>query len=345
MNKFKLKFAALVMIHLMALSVMPTLALESFWTPLQLSLTPPVQLPNENCTVYGLSAGLLRVGIHTKLPKDVLGLDHEDIVGLQLAGYDGYVRELYGAQAAFFFTSSSKRLIGLQMSGIGNFADNIPFGFQVVGLANYVKSDLGLGGQLAGFCNECQTVNGVQAALAWNQCVSGVGLQMAIANTAIQDFTGAQFGLFNWGEGQSGRIEKNHEVLDGRIQSYGRPANFHQGVRDMHGLQAGLVNKASNLYGIQCGLIWNDANNASGLQFGALNTVETMTGLQIGLLNVHSDTMTGVQLGLFNRTRDMTGLQLGFFNWAETMVGIQLGLFNSIKKGFLPLSPFINANF
>ena len=286
MNKFKLKFAAYTMTSLVALSATPALALESFWTPLQLSLTPPLQIPNDSCTVYGLSLGLLRVGIHTKVAKDVLGADGEDVVGFQIAGYDSYSRDLYGAQLSGFFSSNSKSLVGLQMSGMANFADSMPFGFQVAGLANYLKTDLGFGVQLAGVCNESQSETGLQAALGWNQCVSGVGLQMAIANTAVKDFTGVQFGLFNWGEGKSGRVEKRHEIVDGRIQSYGRPTSSHQGVGDMRGLQVGLVCKASDLYGIQCGLIWNDANDATGLQLGALNTAETMTGIQLGLLNV-----------------------------------------------------------
>lgn len=345
MNKFKRKFAAYTMTSLVALSATPALALDSFWTPLQLSLTPPLQIPNDSCTVYGLSLGILRVGVHTKVAKDVLGLDDEDVVGLQIAGYDSYSRELYGAQLSGFFSSNSKSLVGFQMSCIGNFADDIPFGFQLAGLANYLKNDLGFGLQLAGVCNECRSGTGLQAALGWNQCVSGVGLQMAIANTAINEFTGVQFGLFNWGEGQSGRVEKRHEVLEGRIQSYGRPANFHQGVRDMRGLQVGLANKSSDLYGVQCGLIWNDVNNISGLQFGALNTAEVVTGIQIGLLNSHPRIMTGVQWGIINRADHVTGVQLGIFNRAETMTGIQLGLLNVITENTVLLLPVINAHF
>jgi hypothetical protein len=346
MNKFKLRFAACATASLVVLNATPALALESFWTPLQLSLTPPVQLPNESCTVYGLSLGMLRVGIHTKLPKDALGLDHEDVVGLQLAGYDCYAKELYGAQAALFFASCSQRLIGLQMSGVGNFAHDMPLGVQLGGLANYLRSGMGVGGQLAGICNEYQTGAGVQAALGWNQCVSGTGLQLAVANTAISDFTGLQFGLFNWGEGRNGRVEKRHEIMDdGRVQSFGRPTSSHTGVGELLGVQAGLVNKAVELYGVQAGLLWNDAAMVRGLQVGALNTAEGVAGIQFGLLNSRPKAVTGVQVGLINRADHVTGVQVGFFNLAKSMTGIQLGLLNIIEENAVLLLPLVNAHF
>jgi len=345
MKKFTYRCAAYALLALLSWSATPARALESLWTPLQLSLTPPVQLPNESCTVYGLSAGLLRVGVHTKLPKDVLGLDHEDVVGLQLAGYDCYAKELIGVQAALFFASCSQRLIGLQMSGVGSFTHDLLFGVQMSGLANYVRSDMVAGGQLAGLCNECQTGSGFQAALGWNQCVSGAGLQLAAANTAISAFMGLQFGLFNWGEGTSGRVEKRHEIQDGRIQSFGRPTSSHAGVGELLGVQAGLVNKAVELYGAQAGLLWNDARMARGLQIGAVNTAEGVAGIQCGLLNSRPKSVTGLQVGLINRADHVTGVQVGFYNHTKSMTGIQLGLLNIIEENNVLLIPLINAHF
>ncbi|MCX7008928.1 MAG: hypothetical protein NTY53_17060 [Kiritimatiellaeota bacterium] len=339
------KFAVMLVACVLTASTTPALALEPFWTPLQLSAWPPVQIPNDSCTVYGLSLGLFRVGIHAKVAHEVLGEDGEDVVGFQISGYDAYSRELYGAQFAGFFSSNSKSIVGLQASGLGNFADNMPFGGQLAGLANYLKHDLGCGFQLAGFCNECQAEVGVQAALGWNHCESGVGLQLAIANSAKNDFMGVQCGLFNWGAEKSGRVEATHEFKEGHILSYGRPSNVHQGVDDMRGVQFGLVSKASDLYGIQCGLVWNDAQDARGIQLGGLNTAAIMTGLQIGFLNLHPKSMTGVQLGLFNTAESMTGVQLGFFNRAESMTGIQIGLLNVIKENSVRLLPLINAHF
>jgi len=129
------------------------------------------------------------------------------------------------------------------------------------------------------------------------------------------------------------------------VLSYGRPANYHLGVDDLRGLQLGLVNRASTLYGVQCGLIWNEAKDAQGLQFGMLNTADTMTGLQVGLLNAPPNTMTGVQVGFVNRAASMTGVQLGLVNTAETLTGIQIGLLNVLKESQLLLLPIIRVNF
>ena len=318
---------------------------EQFWTPVQISIWPPVQIPNDSCTVYGLSLGLLRVGIHEKVVHDALGDDAEDVIGFQGALYDSYSRNLYGVQLSGCFSSCSKNLIGAQASLIGNMADRIPCGVQCAGLANYVKRDVGFGIQLAGFCNEAASLTGVQAALAWNQCESGAGLQFSLANAAYKEYSGIQLGLFNWGEAKHGRIERNRETKDGHILSQGRATSSHDGVGDLRGLQFGLVSKAVDFYGAQCGLAWNDARDGAGLQFGFLNTADTMVGVQAGLLNWHTQSMTGLQVGLFNRATSMTGLQLGLFNQASTMTGIQIGLLNVIKENTALLIPLVNAHF
>jgi hypothetical protein len=304
---------------------------NQFWTPLQLSVWPPLQAPNTSCTVYGLSLGLFKVGIHAKVPHEVLGEDAEDVVGFQIGGYESCSRELYGAQVSGFFSSNSKNLVGLQASLIENLADTMPCGIQFAGFANYLKNDLGFGLQLAGLWNQCRSETGVQAAFGWNECDSGVGLQLALlANSAVKDFTGVQFGAFNWGEKKHGRIEHTHESKEGHLLSHGRPTVAHLGVTDMRGIQLGLVGKAETLTGIQVGLIWSDATDAAGLQVGAINSVTTMTGLQ---------------LGFFNTADAMTGVQLGFYNHADTMTGIQIGLINVIKENTLLLIPLVNAHF
>jgi len=127
-----------------------------------------MQIPNEPCAVYGVSLGLLRVGIHTKVAHEVLGEDGEDVVGLQIGGYDAYSRELYGVQVSGVFSSNSKSLAGFQVSGIGNFAQSIPCGFQVAGFFNYVKRDVGVALQAAGLCNECESGLVLQLAIGWN---------------------------------------------------------------------------------------------------------------------------------------------------------------------------------
>jgi hypothetical protein len=349
MSKFSTKFAGYCVTVFVTLGVTPASAFGDAYTqvrtPLQLSIAPPLQLPNDKCTVYGLSVGLLRVGIHTKVAHEVLGLDGEDVIGLQIAGFDTYSRELYGAQVSGVFSSNSKSLIGLQLSGLGNFADSMPFGLQFALVANYLKHEMGFGAQLAAVCNESQSGTGLQAALGWNQCTSGAGLQLAIANIAIKEFSGIQFGLFNWGESKSGRIEAAHEFKEGHILSYGRPTSSHAGVGDMSGLQLGLANKSSALQGIQFAFVWNDAKESTGLQMGALNTTDNMTGLQFGLLNLCSKATVGTQVGIFNQAEHVTGVQFGLFNRTETMTGIQIGLLNIIKENPVLLLPLVNAHF
>lgn len=334
MNKYTVTLAGFALAGWITLGLAPARATEPFndqsWTPLQLSVWPPFQAPNTSCTVYGLSLGLFKVGLHTKLQRDVLGEDAEDVIGFQIGGYEACSRELYGAQISGFFSSNSKNLVGLQASLIENFADTIPFGFQLAGFANYLKNDLGFGFQLAGLCNNCRSETGVQAAIGWNDCDSGVGLQFALANSAVKDFAGIQLGVFNWGEKKQGRVEHTRETKDGQLQSHGRPTIAHLGVADMRGVQLGLVSKAADLNGLQVGLIWSDATDAAGLQVGAINTATTMAG---------------VQLGLINRVGAMSGVQLGLFNHADSMTGLQIGLINVIKENTLLLTPLVNAHF
>lgn len=259
---------------LMTLGSMPAFATEPSsndrsWAPLQVSLWPPLQVPNGNCTIYGVSMGLV-VGIHTN--RNVS--EGEDVVGLQAGLFGAYARVLYGAQITGFYSSNSGGLVGFQGSGLINSADNIPFGVQMAGLINSTAHDLGLGLQVALVCNDCE---------------SGAGLQLAAINEADRYFTGVQIGLCNWGEGKSKWIENSHEMQNGHIQSHGHHSNSRQGVDDMRGLQLGLVNKASDMYGIQCGLLWNDAACVRGLQLGLFNSADTMAGLQIGLINIIHD--------------------------------------------------------
>ena len=219
---------------------------------------PYLQIPNISCRVYGVSLGILAVGTiedGKESPKFPACRGEDDIIGLQIGVLFAYARELSG----------------FQVSGLENHAVNVPFGVQVAGFGNSVENEIGLGLQLS---------------LAMNDCASGAGLQMAIVNEADKNFTGVQLGLCNWGAGKSEWIESSHEVQDGRLQSHGHHSNSHQGVDDMRGLQLGLVNKASDMYGVQCGILYNRAKCVRGLQLGLINVTDSMAGIQIGLLNV-----------------------------------------------------------
>lgn len=247
---------------LAGLSLAPALGAEAsdnpVWTMVQLSLCPPVQIPDENCNVYGLSLGVILVGMHTVAEDQFFGRGADNVYGLQLCG----------------LLSCSRELCGFQVSGLGNNAHSMPCGLQLAVLFNYVEHDTGLGFQLSG---------------AWNQQESGAGLQVALMNEAATAFAGVQIGLCNWGESRTGKLNDLSGLLNigpQAIAGIGRTLFRHDGVGDLRGLQLGLLNKATDLYGVQCGLLWNDAQNARGLQLGLVNSAETMTGVQIGLLNI-----------------------------------------------------------
>jgi hypothetical protein len=265
MNRCAVVLAGYAMAILASLSLAPVLGSESsdnqVWTTIQLSVCPPVQIPDEKCNVYGLSLGVILVGMHTFAEDQFFGHGADNVIGLQLCG----------------LLACSRELCGFQVSGLGNNAHNLPFGFQLAGLFNYVEHDTGFGLQISG---------------VWNWQESGAGLQVALINEAATDFTGIQIGLCNWGESRAGKLNDLSGVLNigpQTIVGIGRTLSRHDGVGELRGLQLGLLNKAADMYGVQCGLIWNDAQRARGLQLGLVNSAETMTGLQIGLLNIIQD--------------------------------------------------------
>jgi hypothetical protein len=259
MNRCVVVLIALAMLFLMTLGLAPARAQEvasdTVLTPIQFSIYPPVELPNENCHVYGLSLGVVLVGLHTiEEHSSYLGQGSDTVIGLQICGLLSFAREL----------------CGLQVSGFANNATTMPWGLQVAGVLNYIGGDMGVGLQVAG---------------GWNRCASGAGLQLAMLNEADKDFAGIQAGLLNFGGSLSENVQfggLNPLVIISAI-TYVCTA---PGVEDMRGLQLGLVNKASDMYGIQCGLIWNHAKCARGLQLGLINTADSMAGFQVGLVNI-----------------------------------------------------------
>ena len=258
MNRGVAILIALALLFLTTLAPAPARAQEASdteLTPLQLSIYPPLELPNGNCTVYGLSLGIVLVGLHTiEEHESYLGKGSDTVIGLQICGLLSFASEL----------------CGLQVSGFANNAMTMPCGLQVAGVLNYLGSDMGVGLQVAG---------------GWNRCASGAGLQVAILNEADKNFTGIQAGLFNFGGDLSDNVQVGsfNPLVVISLINY---VCISPGVEDMRGLQVGLVNKASDMYGIQCGLLWNRAKCARGLQLGLVNRAETLEGFQVGLVNL-----------------------------------------------------------
>ena len=306
MKSCKIALAACVMAGLLPLSLTPTLAQAPYppvmlipappplaplalsnqvWAPLQLALFPPVQIPDVNCKVCGLSLGVIAVG----------GLYDDDVMGLQIGGLWAFARELYGIQIAGLYTLTHDNFSGIQVGGVANFTDKLPCGFQVAGIGNFVTHDVGFGLQVAG---------------AFNDCESGSGLQVALMNEADKDFNGIQIGLFNRGKWHAGW---NEVVTPGGGRYYYSTLPYFEGVTAMRGLQVGFWNLVKSSRGIQLGVI-NIDDMMAGLQIGLLNQpLQTMQGLQVGFYN-RTETMAGVQLGLFNGANKMTGVQIGLLN-------------------------------
>lgn len=240
------------------------------WTPLQISLFPPMQFPNANYTVYGLSLGILQTAYSG---DDIMTAEigRNDIYGLQISGVMAKSKESHGVQLAGLSSCAKGHsgiqlsgganivkgtLNGVQLSGLWNEADEIPCGVQATVFANVEKGRMGFGLQLAGVINRCES--------------AGAGLQLAVLfNEASKDFRGAQVGLFNKGKLGATTWFEHHRI---GFTSYGQwvAANYY-GVENMRGLQLGLFNKAENM---------------KGLQIGVVNMADTMTGLQIGLVNI-----------------------------------------------------------
>lgn len=263
----------------------PVALTHQVWTPLQLALFPPVEIPNVDCKVFGLSLGLFAVG----------GMSDTDVSGLQLGGLLAYSREMYGIKLAGLWSLNRDSLGGLQVSGLGNFTGDLPCGLQLSCIGNFVSRDMGCGLQIAG---------------ALNRCDSGAGLQVALMNEVDHTFRGIQVGVLNRGPWNTGW----HEVVTpGGAKYYIRTPPYPEGVPDMRGFQLGFWNQSKACQGFQIGA-FNLADTMAGLQLGLLNLpVKTMTGLQIGFLN-NADTLTGVQLGVFNGAAKLTGVQIGLLN-------------------------------
>lgn len=113
--------------------------------------------------------------------------------------------------------------------------------------------------------------------------------------------------------------------------------------REVWGLDAGVVNKAENLKGIELGLLVNliksiEETPSWGIQAAGLVNRDIkvpFSGIQVaGIANVNRDvTFTGIQtaiLGNQNMDSEVTGMQVSLFNHSKKFNGIQVGLGNGV---------------
>ncbi len=94
------------------------------------------------------------------------------------------------------------------------------------------------------------------------------------------------------------------------------------------GFQAGFVNGATELSGLQMSLFNLTENEMKGAQIGLFNDGYYMDGIQFGVINI-SRVLRGLQIGIANYANEMSGLQIGVVNFARSSCfGIQFGLIN-----------------
>ena len=138
----------------------------------------------------------------------------------------------------------------------------------------------------------------------------------------------------------------------------------------MKGVQMGLIQCDTEMYGLQLGF-WNQVTRVGevlqvgcvnffagshndvrgkGAQIGVINYAERMSGFLIGYINDVEQEFHGIQIGAGNNPPesmhcDVHGLQIGILNTARNMTGVQIGLVNIIVESPVPFFPFVNMHF
>lgn len=242
-------------------------ALRNPWTPVQLSLCPPVQVFDAGRDVYGL-----RVNVLCGSSANMTGLDlgvvksrSHRMAGIQVTGLLNECRDgAYGIQIALLGNRVGGDVVGLQVAPLSLFFEPVrnDVGGRMIGLQlgdNEVKGDA-IGLQIG--WNEVDA-DGYGIQLGWNEVEGRMhGLQLAVANNILPWF-----------------LEE-------------------EATGDLAGLQVALVNRSSRTHGLQVGL-FNESSALFGVQLGLYNASETAAGFQLGLVNRCSE-MTGIQAGLIN---------------------------------------------
>lgn len=184
-----------------------------------------------------------------------------------------------------------ERMVGAQVSGIGNAVNEDAKYFQAAGIFNTVTGNT-TGYQTAGVFNYVgKTLNGFQSAGFFNFSRGLTGLQIAGGfNYAGKDSSGMQIaGGANIGE-----------YVDGLQLAGG--VNWSQSV---DGVQLGTVNIVrKQMRGLQLGVV-NIAAKSKGLQLGVVNVARKMEGFAFGLANFMGNGETSLNLwvdetGFFN---------------------------------------------
>ncbi len=106
--------------------------------------------------------------------------------------------------------------------------------------------------------------------------------------------------------------------------------NAAAGVR---GFQLGMVNKASQVDGVQIGMVSLAHDQFQGIQTSAgFSSAGDLVGVQVGGVT-SAQRIKGLQIGVLNLAKKVDGLQVGIVNIAEDHSGAAIGLLNFVKNG------------
>ena len=182
-------------------------------SPFGLALTPSIQFPSSDASVYGVRFGWLgenrnlrggAVSLYANGDESCMGFEASlfgnfsgNVSGLQLAGiFNIAVHDMTGLQVATLFNGCGRNMTGMQVSLFGNVAGE-SFG------AFYEGPKSMCGFQIAGVCNFCENLEGIQVGLL-NDCSGACnGAQIGVWNKA-ETLNGFQFGLVNFASSGSG---------------------------------------------------------------------------------------------------------------------------------------------
>lgn len=106
-------------------------------------------------------------------------------------------------------------------------------------------------------------------------------------------------------------------------------------AREVRGMQLALgFNYANNLNGTQIGGVNVAPGSMYGVQAGAVDYASDVRGVQLGAVTI-ADEVTGWQIGGINiATGDVKGVQIGLINYADTST-YSFGLINIVRRGRL----------
>lgn len=141
------------------------------------------------------------------------------------------------------------------------------------------------------------TITGARLNLIYGQVQSVYGFDIGLVNSTTQNMVGIQAGLLNLNGGTTtavglqlgavGNFNTNKVNVYGLQLAAGMNSNQAESVLVGLGLAAVNNTPFTKVIGVQAG-IYNRANNVYGFQIGLINSAEYLHGIQIGLLNFNN---------------------------------------------------------